>query len=446
MTMKGNLMHSEDNPTAARRTGAVAVTGTDGYQDRIATVAATRGLVAFWDFEREEGGRWTSYRDPRVVDRAFPVALRHIGDAAAYGPADWPYHDPDAALVIDRSGPFGHAVRFNRGHIFADVARRDFDATPLDIHGRQPLTLVAWVKFLGPRHLIAGIWDEGGWDLYGGRRQVALFGGLFGSDGVIAHISATGAASYPQSTARGAQYARARAIDGCDVRNDQWLCAAMTVDPSAHQVTAYCDGAATGTWITDPVAEDVFHYGQPVASNPFDFSWPIYSPRAFVVKFNGYKVTESGVYEHWLRVDAASGDVTYDRHDAAVSSGRRDFRVTVDLLRDGVSVYPAPFTARVTPKLSLTLPVRMPLRPGDELVAQLDVWDGGAWHPVGTPVRYRLREGAPFTFGRALGLGDDAIDHGSQLCLDGVAVFNRVLAPAELRALSFRATGTSTFA
>ena len=56
---------------------------------------------------------------------------------------------------------------------------------------------MAWVKFVGKRHLVAGIWDEGGWDKDGGRRPIALFGGLFGSKGVIGHISATGAASYP---------------------------------------------------------------------------------------------------------------------------------------------------------------------------------------------------------------------------------------------------------
>lgn len=104
---------------------------------------------------------------------------------------------------------------------------------------------------MGKRHLVAGIWDEGGWDKYGGRRQIALFGGLFGSKGIIGHISATGASSYPQSTASGSQYARCRAIDGRAFENGEWVAMAMTFDPSTKTVTVYCDGEATPTRITE---------------------------------------------------------------------------------------------------------------------------------------------------------------------------------------------------
>ena len=152
--------------------------------------------------------------DDAVVERGYPVALRRIGDPKSYTPSDWPYADEASRLPFDASGPFGYAVRFNQGYIFAEVPRSELDKTPLDVHGRQPFTLIAWVKFIGRRHLVAGIWDEGGWDKYGGRRQIALFGGLFGSKGTIGHISATGASSYPQSTISGSQYARCRAIDG----------------------------------------------------------------------------------------------------------------------------------------------------------------------------------------------------------------------------------------
>jgi hypothetical protein len=130
----------------------------------------------------------------------------------------------------------------------------------LDINGHQPFTLIAWINFIGKRHLVAGIWDEGGWDKYGGRRQIALFGGLFGSKGVIGHISATGASSYPQSTISGSQYARCRAIDGRGFDNGQWVSMAMTFDPSTEKVTVFCDGVATPTHITDPVAKDVFRH------------------------------------------------------------------------------------------------------------------------------------------------------------------------------------------
>jgi hypothetical protein len=76
------------------------------------------------------------------------------------------------------------------------------------------------------------------------------------------------------------------------------------------------------------------------------------------------------------------------------------------------------------------------MQPGDEIVTSLEVHDTD-WHRVGEEIRYRLREGAPFTFGRALGLGDEPIDHGTQLYIDGVAVFNRVLKPGELKTLAF---------
>ena len=59
---------------------------------------------------------------------------------------------------------------------------------------------------------------------------------------------------------------------------------------------------------------------------------------------------------------------------------------------------------------------------------------------MGEAICYRLREGAPFTFGRALGLGNEPIDHGTQLYIDGVAVFNRVLMPEELQTLAFQET------
>jgi len=406
---------------------------------RVAQVAETPGLVAFWDFALMQDGRWTSYHDGRVVDRVFPVSLRRIGDPKSYTPEDWPYVDESSKLVFDPSGPFGHAVRFNQGYVFAEVARSDFDQSPLDVHGRQPFTLIAWVKFTGKRHLVAGIWDEGGWNKYGGRRQIALFGGLFGSKGVIGHISTTGASSYPQSTASGSQYARARAIDGQSFENGQWVAMAMTFEPSRDRVTVYCDGTATPTRVTDPVAQDVFRYEQPVASNPYHFPWPIFSPRAFILKFNGYNVSDSGVYEHWLRVDASPGRVSYERSCRDAASGSGEYRVSFDVLREGASLLAGPFVGEVNEKTTLDLPGNFAMRPGDEIRASLQVRRDGRWQPIGSEILYRIREGAPFTFGRALGLGNEPIDHGTQLHLDGVAVFNRVLSGEELKSLSFRA-------
>jgi hypothetical protein len=305
----------------------------------------------------------------------------------------------------------------------------------LDIHGQQPFTLIAWVKFVGKRHLVAGIWDEGGWNKYGGRRQIALFGGLFGSQGVIGHISTTGASSYPQSTASGSQYARCRAIDGRGFENGQWVAMAMTFDPKTEKVTVFCDGEATPTYITDPVAKDVFKPGEPIPSNPYHFPWAIFSPRSFVLKFNGYDVQSSGIHEHWLRVDTEKATVVYDRSGPRAKDDKTDYWVTIDVKRAGASILTAPVTFQAT--YSVELPVKAKMQPGDEIITSLDFRKDGGWQRVGKEIRYRLREGAPFTFGRALGLGNEPIDHGTQLYIDGVAVFNRVLSGSELSTLSF---------
>jgi hypothetical protein len=406
-------------------------------QQRVSQVAIAKGLIAFWDFSFMKDGVWTSYYDRGVVDCGYPVVLRRIGDTKSYTPKDWPYEDEVSKLTVDSSGPFGHAVRFNKGYIFGEVPRAEFDRSPLDIHGRQPFTMIAWVKFVGKRHLVAGIWDEGGWNKYGGRRQVALFGGLFGSKGVIAHISATGAASYPQSTAPGSQYARIRAIDGARFDNGQWVAMAMTFDPGKEEVVAYCDGVATPTRITDPVAQDVFKYEKPVASNPFFFPWPIYSPRSFALKFNGY-TGASGVNEHWLWVNTEKAVATYGRSCPDATEAQREYRVRFDVRRDGKSLLPKPIVFRAENKACIEPGALTKVRTGDEVVTSLEGEDQGMWRQIGTEIRYPIREGAPFTFGRALGLGNEPVDHGAQLFIDGVAVFNRVLSEEELRKLSFK--------
>lgn len=395
------------------------------------------GLIALWDFARTEDRRWVSVHDPRANDRSYPIDLRRIGDPRSYRLDEWPYTDAESRLDITDDGPLGKSVRFHRGYIFGEVPRAAFDRTPLDLSGRRPFTFVAWVKFTGRRHLVAGVWDEGGWDPYGGRRQFALFGGLFGSKGVIAHVSATGAASYPQSKAPGAQYARLKAIDGREFEDGQWVCMAMVHDPVRREVSAYLDGVRTPSSFEDPVVQDVFQHRHPSPLNPVAFDWPIYSPRSFVLKFNGYTLAESGVAEHWLQIDAERGQVVYDRSVPDPGRPIGTFRARLDVRRDGKSLLPAPLQWDARPGASATLPREVVPRVNDELVASLFRWDGDAWAAVGTELRVVLREGAPLTFGRALGLGGESLDRGSELRLSGVAVFDRVLAAEELRQISF---------
>jgi hypothetical protein len=296
--------------------------------------------------------------------------------------------------------------------------------------------MIAWTKFFGKRHMISGIWDEGGWDKYGGRRQVALFAGLFGQKGAIMHISATGAASYPQSEAPGSQYARVRAIDGQPFENNQWVSVATTFDPNGGALIIYLNGVATPLKMTDPVAQDIYKYREVQNANPFHFDLPIYSSRAFVLKYNGYRSSESGVSEHRLLVDLNKGKFRYER-DETGSNVEKDIRVHFDMERKGVSILRNSVEVEVSNGTEADIDSRQEFILGDEVITRLEMRQGGQWRSIGSELRYRLQEGAPFTFGRALGLGSEELDHGSQLYLDGVAVYDRVLSLDEIQRLSF---------
>lgn len=399
-------------------------------------VANTKGLVAFWDFNRMEDSIWRSFFDPHTMQRSFPLYLRRIGDASDYSLENWPYKDEASEVIFDLTGPFGKAIRFNKGYIYGAVPRQYFHETLLDLHGHQPFTMIAWVKFIGKRHLIAGIWDEGGWQKYAGRRQVALFAGLFRQKGVIAHVSITGAASFPQSEADGSQYARIRAIDGQPFEDQEWVAVAMTYDPKQNQVTAYLNGRMTPLHLTDPVTQDVFHFPEEQVANPLLFEGPIYAPRAFVLKYNGYNLKNDGVSEHRLVVDLKSGKLTYQR-EGDLNRVKKRYRINFDISRNGQSIVEEPILMEVKPGQSILLPSEMKPGTGDVVETSLEVFENGAWRMIGTKLEKSLSDGAPFTFGRALGLASEEIEHGSQLYLDGVAVFNRVLTASELKRLSF---------
>jgi len=408
-----------------------------GEADHIATVARTKGLIAFWDFIAMKNGTWTSHHDPQVIDHGYPVVLRRIGDAKAYQPEGWPYDDAESRLEIRDGGPFGKAVRFNQGHIFAEVPRAAFDGTPLDLNGRHSFTLLAWTRFVGKRHLVAGVWDEGGWDRYGGRRQYALFGGLFGSQGVIAHLSATGAASFPQSAVNGAQYARIKAIDARAFPNDRWVCMGMTYDADHNEVRAWLDGVCTPRSFADPVMQDVTGAKGAEPVNPAPFAWPVFGPRKFLMKFNGYRRGDGdGIGEHAVHIDLDQGQLRYGRI-ATPTAGKKTVQIRIEIRRDGHALSDRPITWDVDGDATTEVKGLAGARIGDVVCASLWQTTTAGMQMVGTEVTRTLSEGAPFTFGRALGLGAEERAHGSQLHLSGVAVFNRVLSAAEMQSLSF---------
>jgi hypothetical protein len=404
---------------------------------RIQQVAGTSGLVAFWDFTHQQGQVWHSHYDTAVSEQSFPVFLRRIGDSLNYSPATWPYEDTTSVLRYDHNGPFGQAVRFNRGFLYGAVPRHLFDQTALDLHGKNPFTLIAWVKFVGKRHMVAGIWDEGGWHKYAGRRQVALFGGLFGQKGAIAHISATGASSYPQSTINGAQYARRRAIDGQPFEDNEWVAMAMTYDPAQGEVKAWLNGKMTPLSLTDPVEQDVYRYPAEHQTNPYRFESPIYSPRAFVLKYNGYDLEKEGISEHRLAVDLNLKQLRYLQGRGEEFDRQMRYRILFDLQRSGESILDQPLLFEAVSGQSQGLPLEIDIQQGDLVITSLERWENETWNQVGTRPERSIPEGAPFTFGRALGLASEEPEHGSELFLDGVAVFNRVLIEEELEVMSF---------
>lgn len=402
-------------------------------------VSQTPGLIAFWDFSRtDENSHWISVYDQSTSSKSYPILLRQIGDTMRYTPQAWPYNGhATSRLEFDTTGPFGHAVRFNQGYIFAEVPRHLFDKGPLDIHGDRSFTLMAWCKFVGKRHFVAGIWDEGGWDKYGGRRQYALFGGLFQSDGVIGHISTTGAASYPQSNAPGAQYARARAIDGGSFSDEEWVHMTMTFDSQTKLLKVYQNGIATSSFVTDPVENDVFHYRDSVSSNPYRFNWPIFAPRNFTIKYNGYDVEHNGVYEHWIKVDIDRSVVQYERNEKQGNEAGK-YWIGYDIIRNGASILEKELKFEAVGGASTPWKSKVPVQAGDQIVTHLlKETTSGNTAQVGSTITYTVRTGAPFTFGRALGLGDEPVEEGTQLFIDGVAVFDRVLTSGEIRKLSF---------
>lgn len=398
-------------------------------------VAQTEGLVAFWDFEKTKNNGWESYFDKNTIERSFPLYLRQIGDPARYTARNWPYKDEASRVIIDNSGPFQNAIRFNQGYIYGEVPRKEFDNTLLDLKGKKPFTMIAWVKFEGNRHMVAGIWDEGGWNKYAGRRQAALFAGLFNQKGVIAHVSSTGAASFPQSNVDGAQYARIRAIDGQAFENGQWIAMAMSFDPENKKVTAYLNGIATDFSVPDPVTEDVMQNTNIPLANPLTFSQPLYAPRSFQLKYNGYNFHRSAIKEHRIWINLDENRIEYSQ---VGEDDSKEFRVLFDILREEQSILDHPVEAQLSNGETVDIPLQNKIVNGDRIFTKLEQLIENKWQQVGSNIDIELLSGAPFTFGRALGLDEDGIEHGSvDIFIDGVAVFNRVLTKSEMEGLSF---------
>ena len=394
-------------------------------------IVNTAGLIAFWNFESSKG---LPFENKAPLGPSYPIYLKQIGNAQAFTTANWPYQDEYARIHYDQSGPLGSAIRFNRGYIYGLIPRDSFEYTPLNIQGYRPFTVVAWVKYVGQRHMAAGIWDEGGWHKYAGRRQFALFAGLFNQKGVIAHISKTGAASYPQSKMPGSQYARIRAIDGNAFANDVWICMAMTYSPEKQEVTAYLNGKATSLHLNDPVTQDVLNLNQEASANPLKFDGPIFSPELFLIKFHGYETAHEIIKEHSIAVNLPDHKIKYQVIPS--SDLVPPMKIHFDIQRNSRTLLSEALHIDAIPGQWYQFNPMQKIMYGDTLITSLSKFDSNQWKIVGDTIKKCYEEGAPFTFGRALGLASGELEHGSELYIDGVAVFNRVLTSAEMLNLS----------
>ena len=96
-------------------------------------------LVAFWDFQAHDPG----------------------SDLTSQGPYQYTLEEMNGPIKRENDGVFGASgLAIDRGQ-WLRIKREDCPA--LDIHGKEEVTIVAWIKRRADNHwqYIAGMWDEG---------------------------------------------------------------------------------------------------------------------------------------------------------------------------------------------------------------------------------------------------------------------------------------------
>jgi hypothetical protein len=252
--------------------GPLPVTvGTAVAKARVATVLATPGLVAFWDFvTREPDG------EQRFVARVPPgTVTTYPLDAANYVRDYWGAGREATYADFPRlgRGPFGDAILV-RNETDPDfrplllVPRQRLHGTPLDIKGAgASVSVVVWAIRESGDHALAGIWHEGT-DLRQpetagvrrvepGQRQYALFAGLNKPGSACGHVSDSGAGSFLHRYCLHKCNSAATAPEvpstaAADVLDRSWHCFAMTFDHERHALTGWLDGEAGDRWLDDP--------------------------------------------------------------------------------------------------------------------------------------------------------------------------------------------------
>ncbi len=170
--------------------GRTIVAAESEEERRVAQVATTKGLIAFWDFSLTEDGAWTSYHDEDVAQPAIRLPEANWRSAILQ-PDHWPHSDEQSKLVSTRparsAAPSDSTrLRLWRSTPSVFVSRR-WTSTAINVH------LIAWGKFIGARlswrNLVEGL------DKFGAGADRPVWWDLR-LPGVIGHVSATGAASF----------------------------------------------------------------------------------------------------------------------------------------------------------------------------------------------------------------------------------------------------------
>lgn len=164
-------------------------------------VAATKNLVAVWDFSEKEG------------------TIRN-----AFGTRKYPLKEFDGTIPRVSEGPLsGYSAQFgNKAYLCLPGKQTG----KLNIYGKgQGVTVVAWIKWTGEQTgFVGGLWNE-----YqdGGKRQYGLFVSLphyNGKNQVCGHISQSGKPTPPFP------YSIDYSASKQEVPANTWVCVAFTYD------------------------------------------------------------------------------------------------------------------------------------------------------------------------------------------------------------------------
>lgn len=389
----------------------------DTTADRVASVTALPGLVAFWDFVQREpdGERRFTAHVPAGSPTDYPLdAGNYIKDFWGTGReatyADFP--------LLGR-GPFGQAIRIVKEsdpdfRPLLLVPRARLHDTPLDIKGAgKSVTVVVWAVRESGNHALAGIWHEGT-DLKQtetasiakverGQRQYALFAGLNKAGSACGHVSENGASSFLNKYALHKSNSlgiapEVPADSPAEVLDASWQCFAMTFDHERDELTGWLNGVAGERWLEHPKRDGLIKS----AYNAY--------LQGHYAKLPGKQDGEDETFPKDQYYNPPEGEplsVTVLRESAGERVELREHRYT---------------------KIEVTL--REGKEVSRDLVAlRLNPW----WYPHDLYTPKDDGSGGPFTIGRVI---HSSRSVGFTGWIGGVAVFDRALGAEELAALS----------